>query len=158
MASPNLSPLKKESCSKITITELDEAVDLIDKNIIVNQFLTTVNNCDLKTRNLLWGNTQQAETCGKADLIVASDVLYEAQFFEDLVKCFVDLSKPTTRIYIGYKRRGFDEAEEKRFWSLCQEHFNVQLLIFDGKKDIDDALVPPMTLETGVQLYRLVPL
>lgn len=152
MASPR-STIKQ---GKITITELDEAVDLIDKNILINHYLTTRNpQCQLQTRSLLWGNTEQAEACGKADLIIASDVLYEAQFFEDLVKAFVDLSHSTTRIYIGYKRRGFDEAEEQRFWSLCRAHFDVKLLKYQGNEDTDDALVPPMTLETGVQLYRL---
>ncbi|CAO3608603.1 unnamed protein product [Mucor hiemalis] len=152
MASPN-SNIKR---GKITITELDEAVDLIDKNILINHYLTTRNpQCQLQTRSLLWGNSEQAEACGKADLIIASDVLYEAQFFEDLVKAFVDLSHKDTRIYIGYKRRGFDEAEEQRFWSLCRVNFDITLLKYEGKDDTDDVLVPPMTLETGVQLYRL---
>jgi predicted nicotinamide N-methyase len=157
MASPNAT-IKQ---GKITITELDEAVDLIDKNVVINSFLNSCSNQDLiqlETRQLLWGNTKEAEHCGKADLIIASDVLYEAQFFEDLVKAFVDLSTKTTRIYIGYKRRGFDENEERRFWSLCSKHFEVKLLTFRGTEDIDDGLVPAMTLETGVQLYRLLPL
>ncbi|KAK4517359.1 uncharacterized protein ATC70_000694 [Mucor velutinosus] len=151
MASPH-STLKQ---GKITITELDEAVDLIDQNIAINEFLANNTQVKLQTRNLLWGNTIQAEACGKADLIIASDVLYETQFFEDLVKAFVDLSTESTRIYIGYKRRGFDEAEERRFWSLCGAHFNVKLLTYQGQEDEDDGLVPRMTLETGVQLYRL---
>lgn len=152
MASPNAT-IKK---GKITITELDEAVELIDKNVIINEFLNQT-ECDVKTRSLLWGNSQEAASCGKADLIIASDVLYEAQFFKDLVKAFVDLSTENTRIYIGYKRRGFDEEEERYFWSLCDAHFNVKLLTFNGADDIDDGLVPQMTLETGVQLYRLTP-
>lgn len=157
MASPNAT-IKQ---GKITITELDEAVDLIDKNILINNFLNASSNkslLQLQTRQLLWGNTEEAQHCGKADLIIASDVLYEAQFFEDLVKTFVDLSTNTTRIYIGYKRRGFDENEERRFWSLCSKHFEVKLLTYKGTADEDDVLVPAMTLETGVQLYRLLPL
>lgn len=149
MASPNIRK------GKITITELDEAVDLISKNVSINAYLTT--EIDLQVKSLLWGNTKDTDMCGKADIVIASDVLYEAQFFEDLVKTFVDLSKPTTKIYIGYKRRGFSEEEEHRFWSLCKEHFNVTLLTFEGIEDQDDKLVPRMTLETGVQIYRLVP-
>ncbi|CEP19446.1 hypothetical protein [Parasitella parasitica] len=151
MASPN-SALKQ---GEITITELNEAVDLIDRNIEINRFLSKESQAKLRTRSLLWGNTKQAEACGKADLIIASDVLYEAQFFEDLVKTFVDLSTESTRIYIGYKRRGFDEAEELRFWALCGAHFSVKLLVYQGQNDEDDGLVPPNTIETGVQLYRL---
>ncbi|CAO3666358.1 unnamed protein product [Rhizopus stolonifer] len=140
---------------KITITELDEALGLIEQNIDINSHLKA--SSDLSSQSLLWGNKEEAEKCTKADLIVASDVLYEAQFFEDLVKSFVDLSKETTRIYIGYKRRGFDKEEEETFWNLCKSHgFQITLLTFDGKQDADDILVPPMTLETGVQIYRLL--
>ncbi len=151
------SPKSNISRGKITITELDEAVQLIDRNILINGHLKKFS--DLTTKSLLWGNETEAEKCTKADLIIASDVLYEAHFFEDLVKTFVDLSKETTRIYIGYKRRGFNKEEEQMFWSLCKSHgFQVTLLQFDGKQDTDDILVPPMTLETGVQLYRLLPI
>ncbi|KAI8368758.1 putative methyltransferase-domain-containing protein [Blakeslea trispora] len=150
------SKMKESSVEqgKITITELDEAVDLIDKNLIINRFLM---QAQVHSKNLLWGNQEQAKACGKADLIIASDVLYEAQFFEDLVKALVDLSSKDTRIYIGYKRRGLTASEEDRFWSLCAKHFDVTLLRYQGQDDIDDGLVPPMTLETGVQIYRLLP-
>ncbi|KAG1053498.1 hypothetical protein G6F43_004421 [Rhizopus delemar] len=157
VASMMSSPKSNIGRGKITITELDEAVQLIDRNILINGHLKKFS--DLSTKSLLWGNKAEAEKCTKADLIIASDVLYEAHFFEDLVKTFVDLSKETTRIYIGYKRRGFNKEEEQMFWSLCKSHgFQVTLLQFDGKQDTDDILVPPMTLETGVQLYRLLPI
>ncbi|RCH81843.1 Methyltransferase-like protein 21A, partial [Rhizopus stolonifer] len=141
VASMILSPTKSTlQQGSITITELDEAVDLIDKNVVINQFLDNHKQVKLQTRNLLWGNQEQAKECGKADLIIASDVLYEAQFFHDLVKTFVDLSTQNTRIYIGYKRRGLTEQEEDYFWSLCQEHFDITLLKYEGN-DTDDALI-----------------
>ncbi|GAA5808270.1 hypothetical protein MFLAVUS_001659 [Mucor flavus] len=156
VASMMASPQSTIKQGKITITELDEAVDLINQNLITNNFLNHRNaQCQLITRSLLWGNSQEAESCGKADLIIASDVLYEAQFFQDLVKAFVDLSHETTRIYIGYKRRGLTEEEEKYFWSLCAEHFKITLLTLNGTEDVDDCLVPQMTVDTSVQLYRL---
>lgn len=154
VASMMASPSSDIQQGQITITELDEAVDLIDQNLRTNQFLQD-HPCLLQTRNLLWGDSEQAKSCGKADLIMASDVLYEAQFFEDLVKAFVDLSHEETRIYIGYKRRGLTEKEEGYFWSLCKQHFEIKLLVLNGDQDRDDVLVPPMTLETSVQLYRL---
>ncbi|CEG72545.1 hypothetical protein RMATCC62417_08088 [Rhizopus microsporus] len=148
------------SCSvekgKVTMTELEEAVRLIDKNVKVNQHLTK--RCDLKTRELAWGNKEQAEQCSKVDLIIASDVLYEAHFFQDLVKTLVDLSKDTTRIYIGYKRRGFSQEEEQTFWNLCESNgFQVTLLEYDRNQDVDDILVPSIAVEIGVQIYRLLP-
>ncbi|KAI9012646.1 putative methyltransferase-domain-containing protein [Phycomyces nitens] len=141
---------------KITITELDEALALINNNVDLNRYLVTDHpSCILATKSLLWGDSKQAAECGKADLIVASDVLYESEFFEDLVKTFVDLSNPNTRIYIGYKRRGFEAVDEQRFWSLCREHFDVCFLEADNSQDTDSCLVPSTALSTGVQLYRL---
>ncbi|KAI8994735.1 putative methyltransferase-domain-containing protein [Pilobolus umbonatus] len=155
MASKDTS-IKK---GRITITELDEALALIVNNIAANEFLTTHNTlCELRPMPLLWGIKNDADQCGKADLIIASDVLYESEFFDDLVKTFVDLSHSSTRIYIGYKRRGFDTTEEKKFWSLCETHFKVTLLRHGNNSDTDDALVPPMSIDTKVQLYRLLPL
>ncbi|KAL0084518.1 putative methyltransferase-domain-containing protein [Phycomyces blakesleeanus] len=151
-------------CGKITITELDEALALIDKNVDLNQYLvpdqpndisSATTTIRLATKPLLWGNLEQAAECGKADVILASDVLYESEFFEDLVKTFVDLSTSETRIYIGYKRRGFEAADERRFWALCGEHFDVSFLTADNSQDTDSCLVPFSALATGVQLYRL---
>ncbi|ORY97715.1 putative methyltransferase-domain-containing protein, partial [Syncephalastrum racemosum] len=98
-----------------TITELDDAVNLIYENKALNGDPSAVN-----VKPLLWGDESQAAACGKADIIVASDVLYETEFFEDLAQALVHLCKPTTVIYIGYKRRGLDNSDEERFWSLCR--------------------------------------
>ena len=138
------------------MTELEEAVRLIDKNVKVNQHLTK--RCYIITSELAWGNKEQVEQCSKVDLIIASDVLYEAHFFQDLVKTLVDLSKDTTRIYIGYKRRGFSQEEEQTFWNLCESSgFQVTLLEYDRNQDVDDILVPSIAVEIGVQIYRLLP-
>ncbi|KAI8365975.1 putative methyltransferase-domain-containing protein [Radiomyces spectabilis] len=142
---------------QVTITELDEALPLIQKNVSLHHTLKE----NVSVKPLLWGNTEQAKACGKADIVLASDVLYEAEFFEDLVKSFVDLSTPHTRIFIGYKRRGFNAAEETRFWDLCSVHFHITQLRPPTKTDTDDdddddaILVPSLAEATGVQIYRL---
>ncbi|KAI8093290.1 putative methyltransferase-domain-containing protein [Halteromyces radiatus] len=154
-----LSVAKNAKPSKVTITELDEAVDLIKSNISLNDYLNKKCN-DLQVRKLLWGDDKQAQACGKADMILASDVLYEAEFFEDLIKSFVDLCNQKEddggKIFIGYKRRGFDAHEEIRFWNLCRQYFDVTLLN-EHPSDEDACLVPPLAFKSGVQLYRLTP-
>lgn len=146
-----LSVAKEAHPSKVTITELGEATDLIKSNLSLNNYLAQT--CDLVVQPLLWGSESQASLCGKADIILASDVLYESEYFEDLVKTFVDLcSAPSGKIYIGYKRRGFDAEEEARFWELCRCHFKVTLLT---ASDEDGCFVPPLAVTSGVQLYRL---
>ncbi|KAI8968249.1 putative methyltransferase-domain-containing protein [Mycotypha africana] len=145
---------------KVTITELEEAIDLINKNTVANYPPESQPPTVVEVKTLLWGNEKEAAACGKADLILASDVLYEAQFFKDLVEALADLSHDKTRIYIGYKRRGLTVQEEEEFWGLCNDHgFTVDLLKLksgDGSdNEVDDVLVPTITRETGVQIYRL---
>ncbi|KAI9322739.1 putative methyltransferase-domain-containing protein [Dichotomocladium elegans] len=135
---------------KVTITELQEAIPLILDNMSLNK-----RYCDrVKVKPLLWGDTEQATEVGKADVIVASDVLYEAEFFEDLAKSLADLAKPSTRVYIGYKRRGLDVEEEERFWSLCRHHHFAITLI----NETNPELVPRLGQEINVQIYCLTPL
>ena len=132
---------------RVTITELDEALELIHHN-------AKLNHQQVNIRPLLWGDKAQAAACGKADVIVASDVLYEAEFFNDLTEALTDLATSTTRIYIGYKRRGLDDAEEKRFWKTCMDHdFTITLL--SNPDDPETKLVPALAQETGVHIYRL---
>ncbi|CAO3590438.1 unnamed protein product [Absidia cylindrospora] len=155
-----LSVAKDAQPSMVTITELGEATDLIKSNVSLNSYLTS--KCPVVVQDLFWGDEKQASICGKADLILASDVLYESEFFEDLVKSFIQLcnnndSGTPGKIYIGYKRRGFDLEEETRFWTLCrQHHFDITLLN-DHPSDEDACLVPPLATKSGVQLYRLTP-
>lgn len=125
-----------------TITELDEAVGLIRENKARNGDPPAV---DIKP--LLWGDESQAAACGKADIIVASDVLYETEFFEDLAQALVHLCKPTTVIYIGYKRRGLDTSDEERFWSLCRaQGFDIS---------VQDTQTCALAQATHVQIFRL---
>ncbi|KAI7864704.1 putative methyltransferase-domain-containing protein [Spinellus fusiger] len=146
----------RTKCKRITITEIDDALELIHKNVELNN---SIRICNLKEtlfiKPLLWGNAKEAAECGKADVILASDVLYESEFFEDLVKAFVDLSTESTKIYIGYKRRGFEATDEQRFWALCEEYFDVVLLTPESPEDVDSCLIPPVALVTSVHIYRL---
>lgn len=130
---------------KVTITELGEALDLIHHNVDLNSSISAPDV--VKVHELLWGNQEQASMCGKADMILASDVLYEAEFFQDLSKTLKSLSTSKTEIFIGYKRRGLDEADELRFWSLCQDQGFCVELITEG--------LPSLALATNVQIYRL---
>ncbi|KAI9491111.1 putative methyltransferase-domain-containing protein [Zychaea mexicana] len=154
----------------VTITELEEAMGLIQVNAKLNHDVDDPVARRVNIRPLLWGNKEQAEACGKADIIVASDVLYEAEFFQDLVQALEDLSVPsTTRIYIGYKRRGLDTTEEDRFWKTCQDHgFKITLLqqqqeqnnnskggVVKEENDPEAKWVPGLAQRTGVQIYRL---
>lgn len=123
-------------------------MNMYNKIIIIIKLLTTI--------NIIIGDSKQAQGCGKADIILASDVLYESEFFEDLVKTFVDLCNNDGKIYIGYKRRGLEHYEEERFWNLCKQHFNIILLNDPSTNDEDKDIVPPLAFDSGVQIYKLV--
>ncbi|CAO3609694.1 unnamed protein product [Cunninghamella blakesleeana] len=148
-----LSIIEDTKPSKITITELDEALGLINNNVNINKYLTA--KCPLKVKSLLWGDSKQMQECGKADFILASDVLYESEFFDDLVKTFVNLCNDDGKIYIGYKRRGLELHEEERFWNLCKQHFNIILLNNPSTNNDEKDIVPPLAFDSGVQIYKL---
>ncbi|KAI8059302.1 putative methyltransferase-domain-containing protein [Gongronella butleri] len=137
---------------KVTVTELDEAVPLIKSNVALNlgRYASRI-----QVMALSWGDKAAAAACGPADLILASDVLYESEFFEVLVQSLADLCSEKGRIYIGYKRRGLSIDDETRFWTLCEQHFAVTLLN-DHPDDPDHRLVPELASQVGVKLYRLL--
>ena len=140
---------RNKAADKVTITELNEALSLIGHNVKLNDQQDQVN-----IMPLLWGDATQSTAVGKATVIVASDVLYESEFFTDLAKTLEDLSTRDTCIYIGYKRRGLDQGEEDRFWSLCRDH-NLSITLLNTS---DPTMLPDIAKITNVQIYRLTPL
>lgn len=147
-----MASMKHIKPEKITITELEEALPLIRHNMSLNN---RQQHHAVYAKPLLWGSKVQAEKCGKADMIMASDVLYETEYFDDLVQALLDLSKKGTLIYIGYKRRGLDPAEENRFWSLCQANSQFGIALID-QHDPDALFVPKSAEDANVQIFRLV--
>lgn len=120
--------------TKVTLTDLPDALDLIQDNHQLN--LGGRRDKNVHIEQLRWGSASDAKTVlqkGKADIILASDVLYETSCFPSLVHSLVQLCTPgKTVIYLGYKRRGLKEHEERIFFDKAAERFHIELVGKDG--------------------------
>ncbi|CAO3621999.1 unnamed protein product [Cunninghamella blakesleeana] len=126
--------LYKQYHAKVTLTDLPEAIHLIQHNQKLNDIKT---NRDISTEPLQWGNMHDIKRIRgmkkPIDVIIASDVLYLPSNFKVLVDTLAALSTPgRTVIYLGYKRRGLDVSDENYFFELCYKHFHLQLIKNDG--------------------------
>ncbi|CAO3614762.1 unnamed protein product [Cunninghamella echinulata] len=126
--------------AKVTLTDLPEALHLIQHNQQLNDIKT---NNDISIEPLRWGNYFDIKRIKSKkqpiDLIIASDVLYQPDKFKVLVGTLAALSTPgRTVIYLGYKRRGLDIHDENYFFELCRKHFHLQLIKNDDDNDNGD--------------------
>ncbi|KAG0171407.1 hypothetical protein DFQ29_008850 [Apophysomyces sp. BC1021] len=121
--------LSPDSQPRITLTDLPQALDLIrhNKDINIRKALPNVS-----VERLRWGNDSDAKRVlskAEADIVIASDVLYEPACFGRLVKTLTYLTTPgKTVIYLGYKRRGLNDEEEAKFFDLCSVEFHIHLI------------------------------
>ncbi|KAI8374657.1 putative methyltransferase-domain-containing protein [Radiomyces spectabilis] len=118
--------LGNEAPPEIILTDIAEGLDHIRRNHRLNEF----SSMRPKIEPLHWGDTKAAKKIVKerpVDIIIASDLLYNACDFVPLIRTLRDLSTPgITVIYLGYKRRGFGSTEEQQFFKLCQPYFDIR--------------------------------
>lgn len=126
------------SSAKITITDLDIFVPLIQKNVELN--LTKEEMERVEAEKLHWGDPLSSSIVGKLpfDLVLIADCVYLESLFDILVQTLVDLTFPTastketdlpatpkTEIWIAYKKR---RKADKRFWTKLRKHFIIEEL------------------------------
>lgn len=133
--------------TRITLTDLPDALDLINQNHKLN--LGSNGDKNIRIEKLAWGNAKDAKRVlkggGPADIIVASDVLYDPEYFALLVHSLRWLSTPgKTVIYLGYKRRGLKEEEEKTFFDMINASFHMTV-VQDNPNTNDDPVDWEMT-------------
>ncbi|KAF7720803.1 Methyltransferase-like protein 21B [Apophysomyces ossiformis] len=121
--------LQEKDQPQVTLTDLPQALGLIQHNKDINMGKKPLK---VSIERLRWGHDGDARKIlgkGQADIIIASDVLYEPACFGYLVKTLEYLSTPgKTVIYLGYKRRGLNDEEEANFFNLCSVGFHIHLI------------------------------
>lgn len=167
----------------IILTDTKEALPLLYENQTINQV-----NVDINT--LHWGKKKDARRITSAttnvtkfkpfhmtkktscplDIVIASDLLYNAKDMVNLVQTFLDLcTYGKTVIYFGYKNRGLKEEELIQFFQLCRVHFHVDLINpttltsqpihFDSlslpSQSIPHHLHVPFLLQSGACIYTM---
>ncbi|RIA84035.1 putative methyltransferase-domain-containing protein [Glomus cerebriforme] len=114
------------SKTNLILTDLDYALKLIRENLELNKFLLNSNsNVTIDVEALKWGDVSKAKKLGVFDYVLASDVVYEPDLFDDLIQTLMAVCTPgKTKIYLGYKRRGLNKDEEARFFDKLQNKFH----------------------------------
>ncbi|KAI7866012.1 putative methyltransferase-domain-containing protein [Spinellus fusiger] len=113
----------------VTMTDLPEALPLIRYNTHLNTLGES--RSLVHVQSLQWGNEEEARRVtarAPVDILLASDVLYVPQCFDQLIRTLLDLCTVNrTVVYLGYKRRGLRVEEEARFFHRCSRFFHVSL-------------------------------
>ncbi|KAI9219259.1 putative methyltransferase-domain-containing protein [Blastocladiella britannica] len=94
---------------QISCTDLPEAVPLLAANLAATP---------VEPHALPWGDEPAARALGPADLVIASDVVYQAELLPMLAATLAALVPPASggRVVFGYKPRGLTSAEEDAFF------------------------------------------
>ncbi|KAI9487161.1 MAG: putative methyltransferase-domain-containing protein [Benjaminiella poitrasii] len=142
---------------KITMTDLEEALDMIYKNRAYNHLEKYT-----EVKVLKWGKYEDVQKVledGPIDTIIASDILYDPASFPKLVQTLDWLSREQTDIYLGYKRRGLDLQIEQSFFDICSEKFYIKLLDQSSSKSRRGWILNELSdicKDTGVNIYKLI--
>lgn len=125
------------------MTDLPSALGILRENKDLN--LGPGADPRLRIEGLQWGNKKQLQAIvgtQPADIILASDVLYEPSCFADLVTTLEDMSTPgRTVIFLGYKRRGLNDEEEALFFQLAESKFHINVVTEHGTLNANHAVM-----------------
>ncbi|KAJ3023425.1 UNVERIFIED_CONTAM: hypothetical protein HDU68_008614 [Siphonaria sp. JEL0065] len=109
----------------VVLGDLPECLSLPQKNLVANTAVIKSKQSTVRVASLPWGHIPILQHLGKFDVIVAADVVYEVEFFDDLITTLDHLSAENgkTEIWLVYKRRGLSMAEESGFFARMDELF-----------------------------------
>ncbi|KAK9381474.1 putative methyltransferase-domain-containing protein [Kockiozyma suomiensis] len=139
--------------TRLTLTDLEEALPLITENVkdLKNQYsIADVINI----QEYIWGRSVQKLIQAPFDVIVACDLIYENEFFSDLVNSLDDLCTPgKTRIFIGYKNRGLTIEEKNNLWDSLRAKFTVERI--SVKSNVAPGHDNIINDDVGVEVWQL---
>lgn len=117
----------------VVLTDLEHALDLIRHNISANRYRVAP-SVNLTAKELAWGAThlERFRKDHTFNVVVASDVVYEAANFDDLLETLYGLCTPGhTTVYLGYKRRALTKDSEDMFFANVMRRFKNHLSLHD---------------------------
>ncbi|CAG8509569.1 4439_t:CDS:2 [Paraglomus occultum] len=115
--------------TNIVLTDLQQAIKLINKNRLLNKYLINEARVSTEVITLEWGKISKARRLGTFDIVLASDVVYEPELFDVLIGTLSAVCTPNhTKIYLGYKRRALSAEEEGQFFKKLGRKFKVSLV------------------------------
>jgi predicted nicotinamide N-methyase len=126
--------------AEIWITDIDELVPLMEKNIELNELKGTVHAAALS-----WGEPLPDYAKNHVDVILAADCVYLEKAFPLLEKTLLDLTTEDTFVLMSYRKRR--KADSKFFRKIRKNFDIVQITDF---KDYD------AYIKQSVNLFQLV--
>ncbi|ODQ54901.1 hypothetical protein SAICODRAFT_64182 [Saitoella complicata NRRL Y-17804] len=137
---------------EVVLTDLEEGLATIEENVELNR---SGNGVKMSVQELFWGKKEDVERVGDVSLVLACDLVYEAEFFAPLLETLDWLCIPNkTVILLGYKQRGLTIEERTSMWNQFQERFtmrreeHVMTAGIGGFGDIDSE-------DVGCEIYRI---
>jgi len=113
-----ISHLLPKTLQSVIITDIGDAIELIDRNISNNP-----PSCHIHSLELCWGNVEHYERALKTSssaspLIIASDCVYWEHLFIPLIDCLLYFTSRGSRVIMSHVKRW---KKDERFFRLCKK-------------------------------------
>lgn len=109
---------KRDDDMKVWITDIDDLVPLMDRNIVLNDLENTVGAATLS-----WGGILPDYAKEGVDLILAADCVYLEEAFPLLEKTLLDLTEETSPLIImAYRKR---RKADGKFFKEIRKNFEI---------------------------------
>lgn len=131
---------KKNDDMEVWITDIDDLVPLMDKNIILNGLEKNV-----FARALPWGMALPEFAKKDVDVVLAADCVYLEKAFPLLEKTLIDLTTKETLVLMSYRKR---RKADTKFFRKIKKHFDLI--------EVTDFKDYATYLKQGVHLFQLV--
>ncbi|KAK7207714.1 putative methyltransferase-domain-containing protein [Myxozyma melibiosi] len=148
---------KDDDIPRLTLTDLDEALPLIRENTMVAAGLNPQQREFEKyvdIREYTWGAKSEALAFAPFDVVLACDLIYENEFFADLVTSLEQLCTPgLTTIFVGYKDRGLTANEKDEIFGVLQTKFLTERVTL--KSVVAPGFGAVSNDDVGVEVWKL---
>ncbi|KAJ3244221.1 Methyltransferase-like protein 21D [Chytriomyces hyalinus] len=109
--------------AEVVLSDIPECLSLARKNVEANNSSISAVGSKVSVKGMWWGDLEAVRQLGTFDLIIAADVVYETEYFEDLMATLSGSCAVGSEIWLVYKRRGLSMDEEVDFFKKMDQRF-----------------------------------
>ncbi|KAI8820069.1 putative methyltransferase-domain-containing protein [Chytriomyces cf. hyalinus JEL632] len=109
--------------ANVVLSDIPECLSLARKNLEANKSSVAAVSSKVCLQGMWWGDLEAVRQLGTFDLIIAADVVYETEYFEDLMATLSGCCAANSEIWLVYKRRGLSMEEEVDFFEKMDQRF-----------------------------------
>ncbi|XP_069107770.1 protein N-lysine methyltransferase METTL21A-like [Argopecten irradians] len=115
---------------KVTITDLDEALDYI--NEVVDDNIKSIPGLEVRVQSLDW-TKDWPDYSADYDIVLGADIIYIEELFDDLLKTFLQVCHENTKVLLSWRYR-YDR--DKQFLEMMRQHFTLEEIFYDSSRDV----------------------